>query len=222
MAGLRVGLCSDLLDGADAVIVDRVRAAAAALEAAGATIVDLAIPELRLGLSAYYLLAPAEASSNLARYDGVRFGLREERDDVAAMNVATRTAGFGPEVKRRIMLGTYALSAGYYDAYYGQAQKTRRLITNALDAAYQGVDLLLGATTPTTAFGFGDKVADPLSMYLSDLFTIPSNLAGHPAMSVPFGTDSAGLPIGVQLLAPGRRDDLLFAAGAVLESEVSA
>ncbi len=222
VAGLRVGLCSDLLDGADAVIVDRVRAAAAALEAAGATIVDLAIPELRLGLSAYYLLAPAEASSNLARYDGVRFGLREERDDVAAMNVATRTAGFGPEVKRRIMLGTYALSAGYYDAYYGQAQKTRRLITNALDAAYQGVDLLLGATTPTTAFGFGDKVADPLSMYLSDLFTIPSNLAGHPAMSVPFGTDSAGLPIGVQLLAPGRRDDLLFAAGAVLESEVSA
>ena len=152
----------------------------------------------------------------------MRFGLREERDDVAAMNVATRTAGFGPEVKRRIMLGTYALSAGYYDAYYGQAQKTRRLITNALDAAYQGVDLLLGATTPTTAFGFGDKVADPLSMYLSDLFTIPSNLAGHPAMSVPFGTDSAGLPIGVQLLAPGRRDDLLFAAGAVLESEVSA
>ncbi len=217
VAGLRVGLCSDLLDGADDEIVAQVRAAAQVLEAAGAEIIDIAIPELRLGLSAYYLLAPAEASSNLARYDGVRFGLRVERDDVAAMNVATRTAGFGAEVKRRIMLGTYALSAGYYDAYYGQAQKTRRLITNALDNAYASVDVLLGATTPTTAFGFGDKVADPMSMYLSDLFTIPTNLAGHPAISVPFGVGATGMPIGVQILAPGRKDDLLFQVGAVLE-----
>lgn len=219
--GLKVGLCRDLLDGADAEIVERVRLAASVLEAAGAEIVDLAIPELRLGLSAYYLIAPAEASSNLARYDGVRFGLRVEREDVAAMNVATRTAGFGPEVKRRIMLGTYALSAGYYDAYYGQAQKTRRLITNALDAAYTKVDVLLGATTPTTAFGFGDKVADPMSMYLSDLFTIPTNLAGHGAMSVPFGSSAAGMPIGVQILSPGRRDDRLFQVGAVLEAGVA-
>jgi len=219
--GLKVGLCSDLLDGADAEIVERVRQAAAVLEAAGAQIIDLAIPELRLGLSAYYLIAPAEASSNLARYDGVRFGLRVEREDVAAMNVATRTAGFGAEVKRRIMLGTYALSAGYYDAYYGQAQKTRRLITNALDAAYGKVDVLLGATTPTTAFGFGDKVADPMSMYLSDLFTIPTNLAGHGAMSVPFGTSADGMPIGVQILSPGRRDDRLFQVGAVLEAGVA-
>ena len=219
--GLKVGLCSDLLDGADAEIVERVRRAAAVLEAAGAQIIDLAIPELRLGLSAYYLIAPAEASSNLARYDGVRFGLRVEREDVAAMNVATRTAGFGAEVKRRIMLGTYALSAGYYDAYYGQAQKTRRLITNALDTAYGKVDVLLGATTPTTAFGFGDKVADPMSMYLSDLFTIPTNLAGHGAMSVPFGTSADGMPIGVQILSPGRRDDRLFQVGAVLEAGVA-
>jgi len=219
--GLKVGLCSDLLDGADAEIVERVRQAAAVLEAAGAEIIDIAIPELRLGLSAYYLIAPAEASSNLARYDGVRFGLRVEREDVAAMNVATRTAGFGAEVKRRIMLGTYALSAGYYDAYYGQAQKTRRLITNALDAAYEEVDVLLGATTPTTAFGFGDKVADPMSMYLSDLFTIPTNLAGHGAMSVPFGAASDGMPIGVQILSPGRRDDRLFQVGAVVEAGVA-
>ena len=219
--GLKVGLCSDLLDGADAEIVERVRQAAAVLEAAGAEIIDIAIPELRLGLSAYYLIAPAEASSNLARYDGVRFGLRVEREDVAAMNVATRTAGFGAEVKRRIMLGTYALSAGYYDAYYGQAQKTRRLITNALDAAYEKVDVLLGATTPTTAFGFGDKVADPMSMYLSDLFTIPTNLAGHGAMSVPFGAASDGMPIGVQILSPGRRDDRLFQVGAVVEAGVA-
>jgi aspartyl-tRNA(Asn)/glutamyl-tRNA(Gln) amidotransferase subunit A len=219
--GLKVGLCSDLLDGADAEIVERVRKAAAVLEAAGAEIIDIAIPELRLGLSAYYLIAPAEASSNLARYDGVRFGLRVEREDVAAMNVATRTAGFGAEVKRRIMLGTYALSAGYYDAYYGQAQKTRRLITNALDAAYEKVDVLLGATTPTTAFGFGDKVADPMSMYLSDLFTIPTNLAGHGAMSVPFGAASDGMPIGVQILSPGRRDDRLFQVGAVVEAGVA-
>ncbi len=221
VAGLKVGLCRDLLDGADAEIIERVRQAAAVLEAAGAEIVDLSIPELRLGLSAYYLIAPAEASSNLARYDGVRFGLRVEREDVAAMNVATRTAGFGAEVKRRIMLGTYALSAGYYDAYYGQAQKTRRLITNALDAAYEKVDVLLGATTPTTAFGFGDKVADPMSMYLSDLFTIPTNLAGHGAMSVPFGNSASGMPIGVQILSPGRRDDRLFQVGAVLEAGVA-
>ncbi len=216
--GLKVGVCADLLDGAAPDVARRVAEAAAVLEAAGATLVEVAVPELKLGLSAYYLLAPAEASSNLARYDGVRFGLREERDDVVAMNTATRTAGFGAEVKRRIMLGTYALSAGYYDAYYGKAQKTRTLILHALDRAYESVDVLLGATTPTTAFGFGDKVADPMSMYLSDLFTIPSNLAGHPAISVPFGTGDDAMPIGVQVLAPGKRDDLCLQVAAVLEA----
>ena len=177
---------------------------------------EVSVPQLRYGLPAYYLIAPAEASSNLARYDGVRYGLRVEADDVESMNRATREAGFGPEVKRRIMLGTYALSAGYYDAYYGQAQKVRTLIIGALDDTYQRYDALLGATTPSTAFLLGAKVDDPLEMYLSDVCTIPSNLAGHPAMSVPFGADSAGLPIGVQVLAPALGEvTMMRVAGAV-------
>ncbi len=163
---------------------------------------EVSIPELRYGLSAYYLIAPAEASSNLARYDGVRYGLRVDAADVASMNTATRTAGFGAEVKRRIMLGTYALSAGYYDAYYGQAQRVRTLVIEAFARAYEQVDVLLGATTPTTAFRIGEKIDDPMAMYLTDVCTIPSNLAGHPAISVPFGSGDDGLPVGVQVLAP--------------------
>ena len=139
------------------------------------------MPEFGYGLSAYYLIAPAEASSNLARYDGVRYGLRVDGEDVAAMNTATRTAGFGAEVKRRIMLGTYALSAGYYDAYYAQAQRVRTLVMQAFDRAYESVDVLLGATAPTTAFDLGAKVDDPMAMYMNDVCTIPSNLSGHPA-----------------------------------------
>jgi len=168
-------------------------------------------------LSAYYLIAPAEASSNLARYDGVRFGLRVNGDDVTAMMEATRTAGFGAEVKRRIMLGTYALSAGYFDAYYGQALKVRTLMIDAFRRAYDHVDLLLGATTPSVAFAFGAKSHDPMAMYLSDVFTIPTNLAGEAAISVPFATGEAGLPIGVQILGPGRSEAQLFAAARVLE-----
>ena len=147
----------------------------------------------------------------------MRYGLRVDAEDVTAMMEATRTAGFGAEVKRRIMLGTYALSAGYYDAYYGQALKVRTLTIQAFDAAYERVDLLLGATTPGVAFAFGAKTADPMTMYLNDVFTIPTNLAGHPALSVPFGTGEAGLPIGVQLLGPGRSEAQLFAAARVLE-----
>jgi aspartyl-tRNA(Asn)/glutamyl-tRNA(Gln) amidotransferase subunit A len=179
--------------------------------------VELNIPEFRLGLSAYYILAPAEASSNLARYDGVRYGLRVDGDDVTAMNEATRTAGFGDEVKRRIMLGTYALSAGYYDAYYGQALKVRTMMISAFANAYREVDLLLGATTPSVAFELGSKVSDPMAMYLSDIFTIPTNLAGDAAVSIPFGTGEHNLPIGVQLLGPGRSEAQLFAAARVLE-----
>jgi len=215
--GLRIGVPAELVDDVDPAVAARVREAADALAGAGATVEECSVPELRHGLPAYYLLAPAEASSNLARYDGVRYGLRVEADTVEAMNAATRAAGFGPEVKRRIMLGTYALSAGYYDAYYGQAQKVRTLIVEALAAAYQRFDALLGATTPTTAFAIGAKVDDPWAMYLSDVCTVPSNLAGHPAISVPFGRDDGGLPVGVQVLAPALGEPVMFRVAAVLE-----
>ena len=217
VVGKRFGLVRELYEGADDEVLASVHAAAAALKDAGAQIVEMSIPELALTLSAYYLIAPAEASSNLARFDGVRYGLRVKADDVTAMMEATRTAGFGPEVKRRIMLGTYALSAGYYDAYYGQALKVRTLTIDAFARAYERVDLLLGATTPSVAFAFGAKTADPMTMYLNDVFTIPTNLAGDPALSVPFGTGEAGLPVGVQLLGPGRSEARLFAAARVLE-----
>ena len=217
VAGKRVGVVRDLIDGADEDVVAAVERAVEVLKEAGATIVELSVPEFRLGLSAYYLIAPAEASSNLARFDGVRYGLRVNADDVTAMMEATRTAGFGEEVKRRIMLGTYALSAGYYDAYYGQALKVRTLTIDAFRRAYHEADLLLGATTPSVAFEFGSKTADPMAMYLSDVFTIPSNLSGEPAISIPFGTGEAGLPIGVQLLGPGRSEAQLFAGARVLE-----
>ena len=217
VAGKRVGVVRELVEGADDDVLASVDAARAALEDAGATIVELSIPECRLGLSAYYLIAPAEASSNLARYDGVRYGLRVDAEDVAAMNEATRTAGFGAEVKRRIMLGTYALSAGYYDAYYGQALKVRTQMIEAFRRAYLNADVLLGATAPSVAFAFGEKTANPLTMYLSDVFTIPANLAGDPAISVPFGSGAGGLPVGVQLLGPGRSEAQLFAAARVLE-----
>jgi aspartyl-tRNA(Asn)/glutamyl-tRNA(Gln) amidotransferase subunit A len=217
VAGKRIGLVRDLVEGADEDVVNSVKRAADAFRDAGATIVELSIPEFRLGLSAYYVLAPAEASSNLARYDGVRYGLRVDAEDVTLMNQATRTAGFGDEVKRRIMLGTYALSAGYYDAYYGQALKVRTIMIQAFANAYRQVDLLLGATTPSVAFELGSKTSDPMAMYLSDIFTIPTNLAGEAAMSVPFGTGENDLPIGVQLLGPGRSEAQLFAAARVLE-----
>ena len=217
VAGRRVALVKELVEGADEDVVAAVMGAADALRAAGATVVEISIPELRLGLSAYYLIAPAECSSNLARFDGVRYGVRVNGDDVTSMMEATRTAGFGAEVKRRIMLGTYALSAGYYDAYYGQALKVRTRMIEAFARAYQQADMLLGATTPSVAFTFGSKTNDPMAMYLSDVFTIPTNLAGEAAISVPFGTGEANLPIGVQLLGPGRSEASLFAAARVLE-----
>ena len=177
----------------------------------------MSVPAAVYGLSAYYLIAPAEASSNLARYDGVRYGLRDEAPTTGEMYDRTRTAGFGDEVKRRIMLGTYALSAGYYDAFYGKAQRVRTLIIRDLEAAYEQVDVLLAPTSPCTAFPLGEKTADPLTMYLNDVCTIPSNLSGHPAISVPFGTDSAGLPIGVQVMAPALGEVAMFRCAAALE-----
>jgi aspartyl-tRNA(Asn)/glutamyl-tRNA(Gln) amidotransferase subunit A len=217
-AGVRVGVCRDLIDGCAPDVAARVAEAAEALAAAGATVEEIAVPEFAFGLSAYYLIAPAEASSNLARYDGVRYGLRVDGEDAAAMNTATRTAGFGAEVKRRIMLGTYALSAGYYDAYYAQAQRVRTMVMQAFDRAYQSVDVILGATAPTTAFDLGAKVDDPMAMYMNDVCTIPSNLSGHPALSLPFGVGADGLPVGVQVLAPALQEALLFRVARVLEA----
>ena len=216
--GLRVGLVVELCgEGVAADVAARVRAAADALSAAGAAVEEVSVPATRYGLSAYYLIAPAEASSNLARYDGVRYGLRVDGPTTGEMMTATRTAGFGPEVKRRIMLGTYALSAGYYDAYYGRALKVRTLIMREFEAAYERFDLLLSPTSPTTAFPLGARTEDPLAMYLSDVCTIPSNLAGHPAISVPFGVGADGLPVGVQVLAPALGEATMFRAAAVLE-----
>jgi aspartyl-tRNA(Asn)/glutamyl-tRNA(Gln) amidotransferase subunit A len=216
--GLRVGVVRELLgEGIDQSVAARVHEAAEALAAAGAKVDEVSVPAAAYGLSAYYLIAPAEASSNLARYDGVRYGLRVDAPSTPEMNEATRTAGFGDEVKRRIMLGTYALSAGYYDAYYGKALKVRTLILADFAAAYERFDLLLAPTSPSEAFPLGERVQDPLAMYLSDVCTIPSNLAGHPAISVPFGTGDQGLPVGVQVLAPALGEATMFRAARVLE-----
>ena len=217
VVGLRVGRITDLPEGASPDVVARLDQAFDELRAAGAEIVDVEVPAFGYGLTAYYLIAPAEASSNLARYDGVRFGLRVDAPDTNAMYMATRTEGFGAEVKRRIMLGTYALSAGYYDAYYGRALKVRRRIAADFAAAYERADVLLTPASPTVAFHLGDKTADPMSMYLCDTYTIPSNLTGDPGMSVPFGTGDDGLPVGIQVLAPALQEATMFRTAAELE-----
>ena len=217
--GLRVGVVRELTgEGIAPDVARRVTAAAEALADAGATVDEASVPAAIYGLSAYYLIAPAEASSNLARYDGVRYGLRIDAANTPDMNEATRTAGFGDEVKRRIMLGTYALSAGYYDAYYGKAQRVRTLIIRDFAAAYERFDVLLSPTSPTTAFAFGDKTADPLTMYLNDVCTIPSNLSGDPAVSVPYGVGDDGLPVGVQVMAPALQEATMLRVAAMLEA----
>ena len=215
--GMRVGRITDLPEGADPDVMERTEQAFEALRAAGATIVDVQVPAFTFGLTAYYLIAPAEASSNLARYDGVRYGLRVVAPDTNAMYGLTRAAGFGDEVKRRIMLGTYALSAGYYDAYYGKALKVRRLIHDEFERAYQHADVLLTPASPSVAFPFGAKGDNPLAMYLCDVYTIPANLSGHPGMSVPFGTGTDDLPVGVQVLAGTLCEPHMFRAAAALE-----
>jgi aspartyl-tRNA(Asn)/glutamyl-tRNA(Gln) amidotransferase subunit A len=217
--GLRVGVIQELSDvaGVEPEVRAAVDAAAAMLGAAGAKVDDVSVPSTVFGVSAYYLIAPAEASSNLARYDGVRYGLRVDADDVATMNARTRSQGFGAEVKRRIMLGTYALSAGYYDAYYGKAQRVRTLIVRDFARVYEDFDVLLCPTSPSVAFELGARTADPLSMYLSDTCTIPTNLAGHAAISVPFGTGAHDLPIGMQVLAPALGEPVMFRVAKALE-----
>jgi aspartyl-tRNA(Asn)/glutamyl-tRNA(Gln) amidotransferase subunit A len=222
--GLRIGVVTELVgaEGIASDVVARTREAADALAGVGAKVEEVSVPAAVYGLSAYYLIAPAEASSNLARYDGVRYGLRvtggSGEADITEMYLRTRTEGFGAEVKRRIMLGTYALSAGYYDAYYGKAQQVRTLIIRDFEAAYERFDVLLAPAAPSTAFLLGAKTADPLTMYLSDVCTIPSNLAGHPAISVPYGTGDDGLPVGVQVLAPALGETLMFQVAAAVEA----
>ena len=216
--GLRVGVVKEAFgEGVQPGVRASVQAAIDALAAIGARVGEVSLPHTDYALSAYYLIAPSEASSNLARYDGVRYGLRVDGHDSVEMMARTRGAGFGPEVKRRIMLGTYALSAGYYEAYYGQAQKVRTLIIRDYEAAFSDFDVLVSPTSPTTAFRIGERTGDPLAMYLSDVFTIPANLAGVPAISLPCGLDDAGLPVGVQLTAPILGEPLLLRVAHALE-----
>ena len=221
VAGLRVGVLAEAFgEGVEPDVATSVRAGVDRLAALGAEVGEAALPHAEYALSAYYLIAPSEASSNLARYDGVRYGLRVEGDDSIEMMFRTRGAGFGPEVKRRIMLGTYALSAGYYEAYYGQAQKVRTLILRDYAAAFERFDVLVSPTSPTTAFSIGAKADDPMAMYLNDIFTIPANLGGVPAISVPCGLDANGLPIGLQLTAKALDEVTLLRAAAALESDL--
>jgi aspartyl-tRNA(Asn)/glutamyl-tRNA(Gln) amidotransferase subunit A len=224
VAGLRIGVIKELGgEGYQAGVRARFEESVRLLQDAGAEVVEVSCPSFDYALAAYYLILPSEASSNLAKFDGMRYGRRvqpEGVDDPSAEQVmaATRDAGFGAEVKRRIILGTYALSSGYYDAYYGQAQKVRRLIANDFAAAFEQVDVLASPTAPTTAFRLGDKLDDPMSMYLQDVATIPANLAGVPGMSLPSGlAEEDGLPTGIQFLAPAGQDDRLYGVGAALE-----
>lgn len=218
VSGLRIGVVKELSEeGIDRPVLDAFRSTLDRLAAAGAEIVDVSIPSTKVSLSAYYLIAPAECSANLARFDGVRYGLRSEGDTVEEMMSRTRASGFGPEVTRRVLLGTYALSAGYYDAFYGQAQRVRTMTINEFAEAYTQADILVSPTTPTTAFEFDAKTADPLSMYMSDICTIPSNLTGDPSISVPIGADAEGMPIGFQIMAPALAEPLLFRAAQAVE-----
>lgn len=209
---LRIGIIQETLgEGIDPEVADRVTKAIEVFQTLGAEIQVISCPRFRYGLPTYYVLAPSEASANLARYDGVKYGFRAENpENLIDMYGKTRAAGFGAEVKRRIMLGTYTLSAGYYDAYYLKAQKVRTLIKEDFDRAFAQVDVLVCPTSPTTAFKAGEKMNDPLSMYLSDLMTIPVNLAGLPALSLPCGFDRGGLPIGMQLISNVLKEDLLL------------
>ncbi|BBY16793.1 Asp-tRNA(Asn)/Glu-tRNA(Gln) amidotransferase subunit GatA [Mycolicibacterium litorale] len=223
LRGVRVGVVKQLRgEGYQPGVLSSFNAAVEQLTALGADVTEVDCPNFDHSLAAYYLILPSEVSSNLARFDAMRFGLRVGDDGTHSAEevmALTRAAGFGPEVKRRIMIGTYALSAGYYDAYYNQAQKVRTLIAGDLDAAYENVDVLVSPATPTTAFPLGEKVDDPLAMYLFDLCTLPLNLAGHCGMSVPSGlSPDDNLPVGLQIMAPALADDRLYRVGAAYEA----
>ncbi|MGH2739063.1 MAG: Asp-tRNA(Asn)/Glu-tRNA(Gln) amidotransferase subunit GatA [Actinomycetota bacterium] len=219
--GLRVGVVRDWLgEGVQPGVKQSIEEAIERLSGAGVELGEVSLPHTDYALSAYYLIAPAEASSNLARYDGVRYGLRVPGKDVVELNMATRGEGFGDEVKRRIILGTYSLSAGYYDAYYGQAQKVRTLVIRDFQKAFEEFDLLLGPTSPTTAFRLGEKTEDPLAMYLADIFTIPADLAGIPGISVPCGLDENGLPVGLQLMGKALDESTVLRAAYAFEQDL--
>ena len=216
--GMRIGVIRELGgEGYEPQVTEASRRTLDRLSDAGAEVVEVSIPTCDVALSTYYLIAPAEASANLARFDGIRYGLRVEGATAEEMMARTRAEGFGPEVTRRILLGTYALSAGYYDAFYGQAQKVRTLLKQQFASAYEKVDVLVSPTSPTVAFELEAKTEDPLAMYLSDVCNIPANLAGHPAMTVPVGLDSSGLPIGFQVMAPALGEATMFRVGAEVE-----
>ncbi len=222
ITGMRIGVVTDLIGpGTQAGVAQRVREAIALAERLGAAVEEVSLPSFEYGIDAYYVIAPAEASSNLARYDGTRYGLRVAGEDVAKMNMATREAGFGAEVKRRILLGTYALSSGYYDAWYGRAQRLRTMIIRDFQSAFAKVDVLLSPTSPTTAFRLGEKVDDPLQMYLTDVCTVPTPLAGACAISIPCGlAPEDGLPVGLQLMGPPLTESTLLRAAYAFESEL--
>lgn len=227
ISGMRVGVLREFGgDGYQPGVLARFNEAVKLMESLGAEVVEVSCPSFETALPAYYLIAPSEASSNLARFDAMRYGMRVGDDGTRSAEevmALTRAAGFGPEVKRRIMLGTYALSSGYYDAYYGQAQKVRTLIARDFDKAFQQVDVLISPTTPTTAFPIGERADDPMAMYLADLCTIPANLAGNAAISVPIGlADEDGLPVGLQIMAPVLGDDRCYRVGAAMEKALEA
>jgi len=216
--GMKIGVPSEyVMDGMDSEVVALWEKGQAWLRDAGAELVEISLAHTKYALPAYYIIAPAEASSNLARYDGVRYGLRVEADSLDDMYGETRAAGFGDEVQRRIMIGTYVLSAGYYDAYYLKAQKVRRLIKQDFDTAYETVDAILTPATPTAAFPVGRKVDDPVTNFLNDVFTVPANLAGLPGMAVPAGLNAEGLPLGLQILGRPFDEATLYSIGRVIE-----
>jgi aspartyl-tRNA(Asn)/glutamyl-tRNA(Gln) amidotransferase subunit A len=210
--GMKIGLPKEyFIDGMEAQVKSKIMEAVKLLESSGAVVKEISLPYTEYALDVYYVVAPAEASSNLARFDGVQYGLRDrDADNMIDMYKKSRSAGFGRETKRRIMLGTYVLSSGYYDAYYKKAQKVRTLIKQDFDRAFENVDVILTPTSPTTAFKIGEKAADPLTMYLSDIFTIAPNMAGMPGMSVPAGFDSSGLPVGMQVLSAPFKEQQIF------------
>jgi aspartyl-tRNA(Asn)/glutamyl-tRNA(Gln) amidotransferase subunit A len=217
--GLRIGIPSEYrMDGLPEEIEKLWQQGIRWLEEAGAETREVSLPHTKYALPAYYIVAPAEASSNLARYDGVRYGLRVEGDDLTDMYERTRAEGFGAEVKRRVMIGTYVLSAGYYDAYYVQAQKIRTLIARDFQSAFDDVDVLLTPTAPSEAFAVGDKSDDPIAMYFNDVFTVPASMAGLPGVSVPSGLSETGLPLGLQLIGKAFDEETIVRTAGVLEA----